>query len=107
MVNMEINNGENSVKQQNNLVNPLNSENQFPERKTILLKLYKRALWIGSKIDNSKTQLDCKLHERINMARVECQFFGTILDGLKDVELDELKQEIDEIKKELKTHGIN
>jgi len=102
MVNMASESIENGVKQQTETVNPLNPENQFPERKTILLKLYNRALWIGSKIDNGKTQLDSKLHERINMARVECQFYGVILDGLKDTDIDDLKLEVEEIKKELK-----
>jgi len=99
MVNMENNNGENNANTQNGTANPLNPENQFPERKTILLKLYNRALWIGSKIDGNKTQLDCKLHERINMARVECQFYSVIIDGLKDADITDMMLEIENIKK--------
>jgi hypothetical protein len=101
MVNMAQNNGENGLKQQTDIDNTLNSENRFPDRKTVLAKLYSRALWIGSKIDNGKTQLDSKLHERVNMARAECQFYSVILDGLKDVELDDLKKEIEQIKEVL------
>jgi len=98
---MEQNNIENGASSQNNHVNPFNPENKIPDRKTVLLTLYNRALWIASKIDNGKTQLDEKLKQRVNMARVECQFYSVILDGLKDVELDELKLEIEEIKKAL------
>ena len=96
---MATKSNENGANMQNGLANPFNPENKIPDMNTILLKAYNRALWIASKIDNPKTQLDEKLRQRVYMAKVECQYYNVILNGLKDADIATIMIEIENIKK--------
>ena len=99
------NNIENGTFNQTDRANPFNPENKIPSRQDILLKLYNRSLWIADKIDNSHTKLNDNLKIRVGFAKVECQFYSAILDGLKDVELDELAAEVAELKAMMEKKG--
>ena len=101
MVETAKNHIETGLATQKVLANPFNPQNALPSRQDILLKLYNRSLWIANKIDNRHVKIDENLKTRVNFARVECQFYTAILDGLKDVELDDLAKQILEIKEDL------
>lgn len=102
------NNIENSANNPTDNANLSNSDKKLPfTRQDILLKLWIRSQWISDKIDNNHTKFTEQLDIRVKYAKTECQFYTAILDGLKDVEIDDLAKQLAEIKQTLAAKGVN
>jgi hypothetical protein len=101
------NNDNNGVITEKGNANPFNPENKLPTRQDVLLLLWNRSKWIADKIDNSHTKFTPQLETRVRYAKTECQFYQAILDGLKDVEIDELAKQLAEIKEAMKQKGVS
>ena len=99
------NNIDNGVMKEKGDTNPFNPENKLPTRQEIILKLYNRSQWLADKIDNSHTKFTPQLDIRVKYVKVECQLYEAILAGLKDVEIDELAQQLAELKQVIDKKG--
>ena len=66
------------------------------DRTDVLEKLWSRAKWLESKIDNQRTKLNLNLKVRASLVSKECRIYQTILLGLKDEELEIRLMELEE-----------
>jgi len=83
-------------------------------RTDVLEKLWSRAQWMAGKIDNTRTQFTPNLKARASLVEKERRLYQSILNGLKDEELELRIMELEEKLKnsvlipkqeEKKTHG--
>ena len=65
-------------------------------RTDVLEKLWNRAKWLETKIDNQRTKLNPNLKVRASLVSKECRIYQTILMGLKDEELEIRLMELEE-----------
>jgi uncharacterized protein involved in exopolysaccharide biosynthesis len=80
-----------------------------PERADVLLALWElhtRLATLREQLTKNKIQVTPKLKEEIYMIQTDCLVLKTCAFILKDNELDELAEEIEEIKKELDKKGV-
>ena len=70
-----------------------------PTRTEVLFALWQRAKWIDQMIENRRVKLNANLKSRIYMCQVCCQLCRTILNGLKN---EELEVRIEELEKKIK-----
>ena len=66
------------------------------DRTDVLEKLWSRAKWLETKIDNQRTKLNPNLKARASLVSKECRIYQTILMGLKDEELEIRLMELEE-----------
>lgn len=65
-------------------------------RTDVLEKLWTRAKWIAEKIDNRQTQFNYNLKERASFVEKERRLYQSILNGLRDEELEMRVLELEE-----------
>ena len=66
------------------------------DRTDVLEKLWSRANWLETKIDNQRIKLNPNLKARPSLVSKECRIYQTILMGLKDEELEIRLMELEE-----------
>ena len=65
-------------------------------RTDVLEKLWSRAQWMAEKIDNTRTQFTPNLKDRCSLVEKERRLYQSILNGLKDEELELRIMELEE-----------
>jgi hypothetical protein len=65
-------------------------------RTDVLEKLWSRAQWMAKKIDNRNTQFTPNLKARASLVEKERRLYQSILNGLKDEELEMRILELEE-----------
>ncbi len=65
-------------------------------RTDVLEKLWSRAKWMEAKIDNTRTQFTPNLKARCSLVEKERRLYQSILNGLKDEELELRIMELEE-----------
>jgi len=69
-----------------------------PNRIDVLALMWKRVKWIEEHIDKKQLKVNYVFRQRLYMIQVESGLCKNILFGLKDMEIDDLAEEIEKIK---------